>query len=77
MVGPTIEPPVVSIVLISLLPLLVLVVVVITMFYWYRVQRHRKLSQEQWDSKKPKRKGKGEDYHNGINQSVSNSINQS
>ncbi|XP_036790881.1 TGF-beta receptor type-2 [Oncorhynchus mykiss] len=60
-VGPTIEPPVVSIVLISLLPLLVLVVVVITMFYWYRVQRHRKLSQEQWDSKKPKRKGKGLD----------------
>uniref|UniRef100_A0AAZ3QT34 Serine/threonine-protein kinase receptor n=1 Tax=Oncorhynchus tshawytscha TaxID=74940 RepID=A0AAZ3QT34_ONCTS len=48
--------PVVSIVLISLLPLLVLVVVVITMFYWYRVQRHRKLSQEQWDSKKSKRK---------------------
>uniref|UniRef100_A0A8C7KBG4 Serine/threonine-protein kinase receptor n=1 Tax=Oncorhynchus kisutch TaxID=8019 RepID=A0A8C7KBG4_ONCKI len=68
--GPTIEPPVVSIILISLLPLLVLVVVVITMFYWYRVQRHRKLSQEQWDSKKSKRKGKGEDYHNGINQSV-------
>ncbi|CDR00688.1 unnamed protein product [Oncorhynchus mykiss] len=31
------------------------------MFYWYRVQRHRKLSQEQWDSKKPKRKGKGLD----------------
>ncbi|CAB1321265.1 unnamed protein product [Coregonus sp. 'balchen'] len=61
MVGTTIESPVVPVILVSLLPLLMLAVVVIGVFYWYRVHRQRKLTQEQWDSKKPKRKGKGLD----------------
>lgn len=55
--GPdAIESQVVSVILVSLLPLLVLAVLVIASFYWYRIQRRRKLNE--WETKKPlKRKG--------------------
>ncbi|XP_071388742.1 TGF-beta receptor type-2 isoform X1 [Centroberyx affinis] len=56
-VDPTKEDPVVSVILVSLLPLLVLAVVVAAMFYWYRVYRRRMLNQE-WESSSKKRKAK-------------------
>ncbi|XP_026875077.2 TGF-beta receptor type-2 isoform X1 [Electrophorus electricus] len=56
-IGPgAIENQVVSVILVSLLPLLVLAVLVVASFYWYRIQQRRKLSE--WETKKPlKRKG--------------------
>ncbi|XP_027005216.1 TGF-beta receptor type-2 [Tachysurus fulvidraco] len=52
----TTDREVVSVILISLLPLLILAIVVIASFYWYRIYRRRKLSE--WETKKPlKRKG--------------------
>ncbi|XP_029929139.1 TGF-beta receptor type-2-like [Myripristis murdjan] len=56
-VDPTPEDPVVSVILVSLLPLLLLAVVVAAMFYWYRVYRRRMLNQE-WESSNKKRKAK-------------------
>ncbi|XP_076827767.1 TGF-beta receptor type-2 [Brachyhypopomus gauderio] len=55
--GPgTIETPMVSVILVSLLPLLVLAVLVAAFFYWYRIQQRRKVNE--WEKKKPlKRKG--------------------
>ncbi|KAI4904044.1 hypothetical protein NFI96_033864, partial [Prochilodus magdalenae] len=47
---------VVSVILVSLLPLLVLAILVVASFYWFRIQQRRKLSE--WETKKPlKRKG--------------------
>ncbi|XP_030637277.1 TGF-beta receptor type-2 isoform X2 [Chanos chanos] len=56
-VGPgVIETQVVSVILVSLLPLLVLALLVIASFYWYRVYHRRKLNE--WETTKPpKRKG--------------------
>nr|XP_015212523.1 PREDICTED: TGF-beta receptor type-2 isoform X2 [Lepisosteus oculatus] len=56
--SPEVEPPtpensVLTVILVTLVPLLVLTVVVITVFYWYRVCRSRALG-EKWDGKKPK-----------------------
>ncbi|CAL8248520.1 unnamed protein product [Lota lota] len=54
---PTPEVPMVSVILISLLPLPVLLCAVVAMFYWYRVTRHRTLNQE-WENGRKKRKAK-------------------
>lgn len=56
-VDPTPEDSLVSVVLVSLLPLLVMGVVITAMFYWYRVHRPRLHSQE-WESGVKKRKPK-------------------
>lgn len=57
MVDPTPEDSLVSVVLVSLLPLLVMGVVIAAMFYWYRVYRPRVHSQE-WERGGKKRKAK-------------------
>lgn len=54
---PTPDDPSVSVILVSLLPLLVMGIVVVGMFYWYRAHRQRMLSQE-WESSMKKRKPK-------------------
>lgn len=46
-----------SVILVSLLPLLVMGIVMAGMFYWYRTYRQRMLSQE-WESNIKKRKPK-------------------
>lgn len=56
-VDPTPDDPSVSVILVSLLPLLVMGIVVVGMFYWYRAHRQRMLSQE-WESSMKKRKPK-------------------
>lgn len=56
-VDPTPEVPLVSVILVSLLPLVVMGVVVLGMFYWYRAYRQRMLSRE-WESSIKKRKPK-------------------
>ncbi|XP_076592897.1 TGF-beta receptor type-2 isoform X2 [Chaetodon auriga] len=56
-VGPTNDDPLVSVILVSLLPLLVMGIVVVGMFYWYRAYRQRMLNQE-WESSIMKRKPK-------------------
>lgn len=56
-VDPTPEDSLVSVVLVSLLPLLVMGVVIGAMFYWYRVHRPRMHSQE-WERGIKKRKPK-------------------
>ncbi|XP_070823360.1 TGF-beta receptor type-2 [Chaetodon trifascialis] len=56
-VGPTNDDPLVSVILVSLLPLLVMGIVVVGMFYWYRAYRQRMLNQE-WESSIKKRKPK-------------------
>ncbi|XP_070767391.1 TGF-beta receptor type-2-like isoform X3 [Enoplosus armatus] len=56
-VDPTPDDPLVSVILVSLLPLLVMGTVVVGMFYWYRAYRQRMLSQ-QWESSIKKRKPK-------------------
>ncbi|KAM6909728.1 TGF-beta receptor type-2 [Xenentodon cancila] len=53
-VDPAPDDPLMSVILVSLLPLLVMVVVVVGMFYWYRVHRQRQLNQ--WESSIKKRK---------------------
>ncbi|KAF1387525.1 hypothetical protein PFLUV_G00079860 [Perca fluviatilis] len=55
-VDPAPDDPLVSVILVSLLPLLVMGVVVVGMFFWYRAYR-RRLNQE-WESSKKKRKPK-------------------
>ncbi|KAE8288381.1 TGF-beta receptor type-2 [Larimichthys crocea] len=57
MVDPPPDNPLVSVILVSLLPLLVMGTVVAGMFYWYRTYRQRMLSQE-WESNIKKRKPK-------------------
>lgn len=57
MVDPTLDDPLVSVILVSLLPLLVMGIVVVGMFYWYRAYRQRLLNQ-QWESSIKKRKPK-------------------
>lgn len=54
---PTPDDPLVSVILVSLLPLLVMAIVVVGMFYWYRTYRQRIISQE-WESSIKKRKSK-------------------
>lgn len=54
---PTADDPLVSVILVSLLPLLVMGIVVVGMFYWYRAYRQRMLIQE-WESSIKKRKPK-------------------
>lgn len=54
---PTSDDSLVSVVLVSLLPLLVMGIVIAGMFYWYRVHRPRVHSQE-WKSSIKKRKPK-------------------
>lgn len=54
---PTPEDSLVSVVLVSLLPLLVMGIVIAAMFYWYLVHRPRVHSQE-WESGIKKRKPK-------------------
>lgn len=49
-----------SVILISLLPLLLTLIMVVGMFYWYRTHRQRMHSQE-WESSIKKRKKKGLD----------------
>lgn len=56
-VDPTPDDPLVSVILVSLLPLLVMGIVVVGMFYWYRAYRQRMLNQE-WESNIKKRKPK-------------------
>ncbi|XP_073343684.1 TGF-beta receptor type-2-like [Pagrus major] len=56
-VDPTPDDPLVSVVLVSLLPLLVMGIVIVGMFYWYRAYRQRMLNQE-WESSIKKRKPK-------------------
>lgn len=56
-VDPTPDDPLVSVILVSLLPLLVMGIVVVGMFYWYRAYRQRMLNQE-WESSIKKRKPK-------------------
>uniref|UniRef100_A0A8C4EUR7 TGF-beta receptor type-2 n=1 Tax=Dicentrarchus labrax TaxID=13489 RepID=A0A8C4EUR7_DICLA len=56
-VDPTPDDPLVSVILVSLLPLLVMVTVVVGMVYWYRAYRQRVLNQE-WESSTKKRKPK-------------------
>ncbi|XP_037533251.1 TGF-beta receptor type-2 [Nematolebias whitei] len=56
-VDPTPEGPLMSVILVSLLPLLGTGVVVAGMFYWYQVHRRRQLSQE-WENKLKLRKPK-------------------
>ncbi|XP_042345073.1 TGF-beta receptor type-2-like [Plectropomus leopardus] len=55
-VDPTLDDPLVSVILVSLLPLLVMGIVVTVMFYWYRGYRGR-INQE-WESSIKKRKPK-------------------
>ncbi|XP_017291588.1 TGF-beta receptor type-2 isoform X2 [Kryptolebias marmoratus] len=56
-VNPTPEVPLMSTILVSLLPLLVTGIVVAGMFHWYLVNRRRQLSQE-WENKLKLRKPK-------------------
>lgn len=56
-VDPTPDDPLVSVILVSLLPLLVMGIVIVGMFYWYRAYRQRMLNQE-WESNIKKRKTK-------------------
>ncbi|KAM9353004.1 TGF-beta receptor type-2-like isoform 2-T2 [Symphorus nematophorus] len=53
----TTDDSLVSVILVSLLPLLVMGIVVVGMFYWYRAYRQRMLNQE-WESSIKKRKPK-------------------
>ncbi|TNN78810.1 TGF-beta receptor type-2 [Liparis tanakae] len=55
-VDPTPDDPLVSVILVSLLPLLVMGVVVVGMFFWYRAHR-RRVSRE-WENSAKKRKPK-------------------
>ncbi|XP_049439124.1 TGF-beta receptor type-2-like isoform X1 [Epinephelus fuscoguttatus] len=55
-VDPTPDNPLVSVILVSLLPLLVMGIVIVGMFYWYRAYRQR-MNQE-WESSIKKRKPK-------------------
>lgn len=57
-VDPTPDNPLVSVILVTLLPLLLVFFVVVGMFYWYRAHRRRMLNQE-WESSIKKRKSKG------------------
>lgn len=57
MVDPTPDDSLVSVVLVSLLPLLVMGVVIAGMIYWYRVHLPREHSQE-WEGSIKKRKPK-------------------
>ncbi|CAK6967179.1 TGF-beta receptor type-2 [Scomber scombrus] len=57
-VDPTLDDPLVSVILVTLLPLLLVLFVVVGMFYWYRAHRRRMLNQE-WESSIKKRKSKG------------------
>ncbi|KAM9851732.1 TGF-beta receptor type-2-like [Aulostomus maculatus] len=59
-VDPAPDDPLVSMILLSLLPLLVVAIVVVGMLYWYRAYRQRMLDQE-WESNIKKRKPKGLD----------------
>lgn len=54
---PTSDDPLVSVILVSLLPLLVMGIVIVGMFYWYRAHRQHMLNQE-WESSIKKRKPK-------------------
>ncbi|XP_071325115.1 TGF-beta receptor type-2-like [Trachinotus anak] len=54
-VDPTLDNQLVSVILVSLLPLLAMGVVVAGMFYWYRAHQQRMLNQE-WESSIKKRK---------------------
>ncbi|XP_028281317.1 TGF-beta receptor type-2 [Parambassis ranga] len=54
-VDPTPDDPLLSVILVSLLPLVVMGIVIVGMFYWYRAYRQRQLSQE-WESSIKKRK---------------------
>ncbi|XP_058504420.1 TGF-beta receptor type-2 [Solea solea] len=54
-VDPAQDDTLLSVILVSLLPLLVMVIIVAGMFYWYRKYRQRMLSQE-WESNGKKRK---------------------
>lgn len=56
-VDPTPDNPLVSVILVSLLPILLVLIVVVGMFYWYRAHRQRMLNQE-WESSIKKRKSK-------------------
>uniref|UniRef100_A0A671XNK8 TGF-beta receptor type-2 n=1 Tax=Sparus aurata TaxID=8175 RepID=A0A671XNK8_SPAAU len=56
-VDPTPDDQLVSVILVSLLPLLVMGIVIVGMFYWYRAYRQRILNQE-WESSNKKRKPK-------------------
>ena len=51
---PAPDDPLMSVILVSLLPLLVMVIIVVGMFYWYRVHRQRQL--HQWENSIKKRK---------------------
>lgn len=57
-VGPTPDNPLLSVILVSLLPLLLVFFAVVAMFYWYRAHRRRMHNQE-WESSIKKRKPKG------------------
>uniref|UniRef100_A0A673CA15 TGF-beta receptor type-2 n=1 Tax=Sphaeramia orbicularis TaxID=375764 RepID=A0A673CA15_9TELE len=54
---PTPDRQFLSVILVSLLPLLLVGIVIVGMFYWYRVSRQRMLNQE-WESSIKKRKPK-------------------
>ncbi|XP_034029768.1 TGF-beta receptor type-2-like [Thalassophryne amazonica] len=56
-VDPTEDGLMLSVILVSLLPVLVVLLAIAGMFYWYRVYRRRLLSQE-WESSSKKRKPK-------------------
>ncbi|XP_068180240.1 TGF-beta receptor type-2 isoform X2 [Antennarius striatus] len=56
-VDPTPDDPLVSVLLVSLLPLLAMGIMVVGMFYWYRAYRRRIINQE-WESSIKKRKPK-------------------
>ncbi|XP_060905583.1 TGF-beta receptor type-2-like isoform X2 [Labrus mixtus] len=56
-VDPTQDDPLVSVILVSLLPLVVMGIIVVGMLYWYRAYRQRVLSRE-WESSTKKRKPK-------------------
>ncbi|KAM6995584.1 TGF-beta receptor type-2-like [Tautogolabrus adspersus] len=56
-VDPTQDDPLVSVILVSLLPLVVMVIIVVGMLYWYRSYRQRLLNRE-WESGVKKRKPK-------------------
>lgn len=56
-VDPTPDDQLVSVILVSLLPLLVMGIVIVGLFYWYRAYRQRILNQE-WESSNKKRKPK-------------------
>lgn len=55
-VDPTLDDSLVSVILVSLLPLLVMGLVIVGMFYWYRV--YRKRMNQEWESSMKKRKPK-------------------